>query len=213
MTQCRRLSAGAVGRPTTRTALPPDRLRQYQEQLADQEARLRQELAEAQSAAAAAPQTSATPRESATPADPITEEKRRREYASLFSETVAFTRRAAGSATPPANVLGPRADADTALTDALARTGIAGSPPPASAASTVALTPPPAVAPAAAPPAPTPAAPASAPALAPAPAVELAIPRVSAKNGQHAKPRIGPVWDKTGTRPNSVCVNACGSER
>jgi type IV secretion system protein VirB10 len=81
------------------STLPPDRLRRYQEQLAEQEARLRKELADAQASATvtAPPATSGAepPR-----TDPLADERRRREYASLFAESVAFTRRSAGTAAP-----------------------------------------------------------------------------------------------------------------
>jgi len=78
--------------------LSPDRLRKYQEQLTEQEARLRQEMAESQAAAAAAqnqPQPGAMPEQK--PSDPIADEQRRLQYASLFAENVAFTRRSAGA--------------------------------------------------------------------------------------------------------------------
>jgi type IV secretion system protein VirB10 len=79
------------------TALPPDRLRRYQEQLAEQEAALRKELADAQGSAAATSQPP-TPSREVPRTDPIADERRRREYASLFADSVAFTRRAAGTA-------------------------------------------------------------------------------------------------------------------
>ena len=113
-------------RPTDRTsptaaasALPPDRLRRYQEQLAEQEARLRKELADAQASATVTPPTAAP---SAEPArtDPIAEERRRREYASLFAESVAFTRRSAGTV-PPAQPARARSETETALTEAISR--------------------------------------------------------------------------------------------
>jgi len=91
------------------SALPPDRLRQYQEQLTQEEARLRQELADAQAQAKAQDQATADAnRQAAThtptvaPPDPIAEEHRRREYTSLFAESVAFSRRHATSAQLPA---------------------------------------------------------------------------------------------------------------
>jgi len=86
-------------------ALSPDRLKKYQEQLTEQEARLRQELAESQAAAAAAqnqPQPDAGMPEQ-KPADPIADEQKRRQYSSLFAENVAFTRRSAGA---PVRLLG-----------------------------------------------------------------------------------------------------------
>ena len=80
--------------PQSSGSLPPDRLRRYQEQLAEQEIRLRQEIAATQAAAAAAAaQTTPLPADAASPADPIADEQRRRAYSSLFAENVAFTRR------------------------------------------------------------------------------------------------------------------------
>jgi type IV secretion system protein VirB10 len=124
------------------SALPPDRLRRYQAQLTEQEARLRQELAEAQ-AAGAAPPPSADPAVriaaqaagagQAAHGDPLADEQRRREYTSLFADTVAFTRRSAGSAPPAATGARSRSDADAALTDALTRAAIAAGSPPSPA--------------------------------------------------------------------------------
>jgi type IV secretion system protein VirB10 len=84
--------------PASTSSLPPERLRRYQEQLAEQEARLRQELADTQAAAAAAAQPTTPPKE-VQPSDPIADEQHRRAYTSLFAENVAFTRRS-GSASP-----------------------------------------------------------------------------------------------------------------
>ena len=88
--------------PQTSAALPPDRLRRYQEQLAEQELRLRQEIAATQAAAAAAAaQTTPLPADAPPPTDPIADEQRRRAYSSLFAENVAFTRRAGVTPVPP----------------------------------------------------------------------------------------------------------------
>lgn len=85
--------------PQASSALPPDRLRRYQEQLAEQEARLRQEIAATQAAVAAAEANATPPQiETPAPADPLADEQRRRAYSSLFAENVAFTRR--GGQTP-----------------------------------------------------------------------------------------------------------------
>jgi hypothetical protein len=108
------------------SALPPDRLRRYQEQLAEQEARLRKELADAQASATAAPPTAAPNAEPAR-TDPLTDERRRREYASLFAESVAFTRRSAGTA--PAQPVRARSDGDGALTEAISRAALAATTP------------------------------------------------------------------------------------
>jgi len=121
-------------RPADRTspgvaasALPPDRLRRYQEQLAEQEARLRKELADAQ-AGATVPAPAATPGTEPPRTDPLADERRRREYASLFAESVAFTRRSAGTA-PPAQPARVRSDGDSALTEAISRAALAATAP------------------------------------------------------------------------------------
>jgi len=106
------------------SALPPDRLRRYQEQLAEQEARLRKELADAQASTAATPQV-ATPNTGAPQTDPIADERRRREYASLFAESVAFTRRSAGTTPASAQPARARSDTDSALTEAISRAAFA----------------------------------------------------------------------------------------
>jgi type IV secretory pathway VirB10-like protein len=80
------------------SALNPERLRNYQEQLSQREMRLRQELAETQAAAtASSPAQAKEPQ----PIDPMVEEQRRRAYSSLFADNVAHTKRA--SSTPPKN--------------------------------------------------------------------------------------------------------------
>ncbi len=125
-----RRPADAASTSQAASALPPDRLRRYQEQLADQEARLRKELADAQASAAVTPPP-ATPGMQAPRTDPIADERRRREYASLFADSVAFTRRAAGTAAPsqPEHA---RAESDSALTEAISRAALASmSPSPA----------------------------------------------------------------------------------
>lgn len=110
------------------SALPPDRLRRYQEELARQEARLKQEIAEAQAAALPATPPGNLPSPEQTQPDPLAEERRRREYASLFADTVAFTRRAAGSATPAAGTAS-RSNPDAALTEALTRAALGAGQP------------------------------------------------------------------------------------
>ena len=130
-----RRPADGTPSPPAASTLPPDRLRRYQEQLTEQEARLRRELAEAQAAATTAPQPVPNSSETTQP-DPIAEERRRREYASLFAESVAFTRRAAGTTPPAATAARPRSDAESVLTDAITHAAIAASgatPHPAAA--------------------------------------------------------------------------------
>jgi type IV secretory pathway VirB10-like protein len=132
-----RRPADAASRSQAASALPPDRLRRYQEQLADQEARLRKELADAQASAAETPQPSppATPGTAVPRTDPIADERRRREYASLFADSVAFTRRAAGTAAPsqPEHA---RSESDSALTEAISRAALASMSPAATHATT-----------------------------------------------------------------------------
>jgi type IV secretion system protein VirB10 len=89
-----------AGSPTPR-ALTPDRIQAYQRQLADDQARLQRELDAAAAAPATAP-TSTTAhgrgsREPVTAGDPVADEQRRREYQSLFTDNVAFTRRSGDS--------------------------------------------------------------------------------------------------------------------
>ena len=130
-----RRPADAASSSQAASALPPDRLRRYQEQLADQEARLRKELADAQASAAAATPQPASPSREAPRTDPIADERRRREYASLFADSVAFTRRAAGTAAPP-QAEHARSVSDNALTEAISRAA----QPPAAPAEASALT-------------------------------------------------------------------------
>src|SRR5476649_2593307 len=81
----------------TRTAepslMPADRIQAYQRQLAEDEARLRRELAKAPPVAARGEPPSAVSEPSAT--DPIAEDRRRRDYQSLFADNVALSRRPA----------------------------------------------------------------------------------------------------------------------
>jgi len=121
-----RRSADPSSPAAAASALPPDRLRRYQEQLAEQEARLRKELADAQASATVTP-PSATPNAEPARTDPLADERRRREYASLFAESVAFTRRSAGTA--PAQPVRARSDGDSALTEAISRAALAATTP------------------------------------------------------------------------------------
>ena len=101
------------------SALPPDRLRRYQEQLTQEEARLRHELDEAQTQAQAQTDAQAqaeaqarangtampgtSPGRGQAQPDPIAEERRRREYTSLFAESLVLTRRSNVSSQLPAH--------------------------------------------------------------------------------------------------------------
>ena len=71
---------------STPASIQPDRVRSYQQRVADQEARLRRDLA------AAAPEPVVTGPDPA-PEDPLAAERRRREYESLFADHVALSRR------------------------------------------------------------------------------------------------------------------------
>ena len=73
--------------------MPADRIQAYQRQLAEDEARLRRELAKAPPAAARGGPPPAVSEASAT--DPIAEDRRRRDYQSLFADNVALSRRPA----------------------------------------------------------------------------------------------------------------------
>ena len=86
--------APAVARSGT---IQPAQVRGYQERLAEQEARLRQEMA---AAAPALPQAASPAVIAPTDVDPLIDERRRRDAQSLFADNVAFSRRA-GSERPP----------------------------------------------------------------------------------------------------------------
>jgi type IV secretion system protein TrbI len=87
--------ASAVMRTAEPSLMPPDRIQAYQRQLADDEARLRRELAQAPSPARGGVPTTANGVSDTPPPDPIAEERRRREYQSLFADNVALSRRPA----------------------------------------------------------------------------------------------------------------------
>src|SRR4029078_12461714 len=94
----------ANGKAQPITSLSPEQLHQYQEQLTDQEARLRREMDEKQAPQAAAAHAG-TPGNVPDPdgaPDPLKDERRRRAYSSLFADNVAFTRRQ-GTATATAS--------------------------------------------------------------------------------------------------------------
>jgi type IV secretion system protein VirB10 len=72
--------------------ITPERVRDYQARLAEQEARLQQELATPLTVSPESVQPEVVVPE---PIDPVEDERRRRDYASLFADNVAFSRRAA----------------------------------------------------------------------------------------------------------------------
>jgi type IV secretion system protein VirB10 len=90
------LSVAAPVAPSA--SVQPERVRSYQDSLAEREARLR--ALQATPPTDALVVTSPPPVAMATPVDPLIDERRRRDEQSLFADNVAFTRR--GSATPPA---------------------------------------------------------------------------------------------------------------
>lgn len=85
--------AAVVDRPAASAPPAADRIRAYQQQLKDEEARLHQ--LQAQAAVATRPATAGPVGESEHVAtDPVNDEQRRREYQSLFADNVALSRRA-----------------------------------------------------------------------------------------------------------------------
>jgi type IV secretion system protein VirB10 len=87
--------ASAAMRTAEPSLMPPDRIQAYQRQLADDEARLRRELAQAPGPARGGAPTTANGVSDTSPTDPIADEQRRREYQSLFADNVALSRRPA----------------------------------------------------------------------------------------------------------------------
>jgi type IV secretory pathway VirB10-like protein len=87
--------ASAAARTAEPSLMAPDRIQTYQRQLAEDEARLRRELARAPTPAGGGAPTMVNGRGEAPPTDPIVEEQRRREYQSLFADNVALSRRPA----------------------------------------------------------------------------------------------------------------------
>ena len=76
---------------TSPSSLAPDRVKSYQQRLAEQEARLRQDLARAE-----ADERRIIPsmlQEERLAVDPLAEDRRRREYQSLFADNIAMSRR------------------------------------------------------------------------------------------------------------------------
>lgn len=87
----------ASQRPAQAALPPSDRIRVYQQQLKDDEARLQHLQAQEAAAVgeAVAPWPTAAPPAPAA-IDPTADEQRRREYQSLFADNVALSRRAGG---------------------------------------------------------------------------------------------------------------------
>ena len=94
--------------------MAPDRIQTYQRQLAEDEARLRRELAKAPAPASGTVPPAANRVGETSQSDPIADEQRRREYQSLFADNVALSRRPA-----EAPSYGERATAARPLTSAM----------------------------------------------------------------------------------------------
>lgn len=85
--------AAVVDRPAASAPPAADRIRAYQQQLKDEEARLHQ--LQAQTAVVSRPAVPVGESEHVA-TDPVNDEQRRREYQSLFADNVALSRRATG---------------------------------------------------------------------------------------------------------------------
>src|SRR4051812_19978162 len=88
-------SAASSAAPMPATA---DRIRSYQRQLADEQAR-QDQLDRQQRAEDARPTTTRAAAQSTAAADPVVDENHRREYQSLFADNVSFSRRTNGRPT------------------------------------------------------------------------------------------------------------------
>jgi type IV secretion system protein VirB10 len=100
-------------RPATTTLPDADRIRAYQQQLAEDEARLRQVQQEAMTSARP-PQAGSRGARAAGESEPLADETRRRDSQSLFADNVAFSRRP-GAQHPSSGQEGPGIAAGTAL--------------------------------------------------------------------------------------------------
>jgi type IV secretion system protein VirB10 len=87
--------ASAAMRTAEPSLLAPDRIQTYQRQLAEDEARLRRELAQAPGPARGGAPTASNRVGDMPPTDPIADEQRRRDYQSLFADNIALSRRPA----------------------------------------------------------------------------------------------------------------------
>jgi type IV secretion system protein VirB10 len=81
-----------TGRPTEPALAATDRIRTYRQQLADDEARQRQILAQ-QTAPTPTPEQPRPSASESAPPDPLKDERRRRDYQSLFADSIALSRR------------------------------------------------------------------------------------------------------------------------
>jgi type IV secretion system protein VirB10 len=133
--------------------MAPDRIQTYQRQLADDEARLRRELAKAPAPASGSAPPAPNRVGETSQSDPIADEQRRRDYQSLFADNIALSRRPAEApsygerataARPPTSAMAPAAMSpqELVLLQALVSQRAAVSPPstPASAPASDSLT-------------------------------------------------------------------------
>jgi type IV secretion system protein VirB10 len=105
--------ASAAMQAAEPSLMPPDRIQAYQRQLAEDEARLRRTLAQAPASARGGPPPAVS---EASATDPIAEDRRRREYQSLFADNVALSRRPADAPSYAERVTSARpANAPTSL--------------------------------------------------------------------------------------------------
>jgi len=81
-----------TSRPTEPALAATDRIRTYRQQLADDEARQRQVLAQ-QTTPTPTPEQARPSTTEVAPPDPLKDERRRREYQSLFADSIALSRR------------------------------------------------------------------------------------------------------------------------
>jgi type IV secretory pathway VirB10-like protein len=102
--------ASGTTRPATTTLPDADRIRAYQQQLAEDEVRLRQVQQEAMTTTRPSGAGGGSPR--AAENDPVKEEARRRDYQSLFADNVALSRRPTGQ--QPSGENGSRPSASSA---------------------------------------------------------------------------------------------------
>jgi type IV secretion system protein TrbI len=113
----------AAGRPAQPNLVSPDRIRSYEQALAAELTRQQEELARERQPTDA-PAALKTAGEEAKPADPLEDERRQREYHSLFADNVALSRRqpdrATGQQAPtnPSTAAVPAPAGDSAPRDA-----------------------------------------------------------------------------------------------
>lgn len=124
-----------AGRAVDSVMAATDRIRSYQQQLTEEQARQRDASAQAQAQAQRA-QASGGPNPDATPRDPLADEQRRREYQSLFADSVAMSRRPADQSpagTRPAPAPTGIPEAAAALQQALRQANVVGANAPTTA--------------------------------------------------------------------------------